>query len=100
MNQNKELLDTQMNVDIKEDRANYSIVDYEHIDGTPFTAVRENEGNWMINVGDYIIEKTDFVHLEDLVKYIESKPWGLILNACYVYNLKINQLKEQQNGNN
>lgn len=55
-----------------------------------FTIVERNE-EFVIAIGNKIIVADKFKSLSDAQKYIESKPWKLIINAtCCIYDMSKN----------
>ena len=62
------------------------------INDAPFNII-ENKGEILITIGNDVLKKCETV--EDAVKYIESKPWELILNATAIYVEYINKMKKE-----
>lgn len=47
-----------------------------------------NGANFVIVMGNQVIDKNTFGTAEEAKAYIDSKPWELIINAtCYVYDM-------------
>lgn len=61
----------------KEDQNNLNSFEIEEIQGTPFHAVK-NENGWQTVMGDYVITKT-FKNHDELIKYIREKPYEVIM---------------------
>lgn len=62
--------------------------------GEFFTLI-EHEGKVKIATGRAIISKLTFDNMKDAKKYIDQKPWELIINlVCYV-NDQIKQLNKE-----
>lgn len=57
---------------------------YEEIDTTPFTAIKiKNE--WAVVMGNELASSKRFDKLDDLKKYINSKPWELIVTSSLIF---------------
>lgn len=63
------------------------------INDTPFNIVEHKE-EILITIGNEVLKKCETV--ESAVKYIESKPWELILNACAIYSEYITKTKKEK----
>lgn len=76
-------------------------VDKEQLNGRPIVTtineapfnIVENKGEILITIGNDVLKKCETV--EEAVKYIESKPWELILNATAIYVEYINKVKKE-----
>lgn len=80
-------------------------VDKEQLNGNPIvTTINEapfnivqHKGEILITIGNEVLGKKETI--EDAVKYIESKPWDLILNATAIYTEYIKEYKNKQTKN-
>lgn len=61
---------------------NTQLVEREHVDGTPFTAVKQNE-KWFLTLGKYKVS-SDFQELEELKKWMETDRWELLTTFCSI----------------
>lgn len=64
---------------------NTQLVEREFVKNTPFTIIKFND-SYRIAIGTNIIDEKEFQTKGDCMKYIESKPWGLILTAALCIN--------------
>ena len=94
---NSELLNTQTSVENADnvESTSQNIAKYVTVDDTPF-AVVEDGGKWIIVFGQYKASTREFNNVDDAKEYINSKPWELILTACYAYNDMVNELRAQE----
>lgn len=60
------------------------------INDAPFNII-EHKGDILITIGNDVLKKCNTV--EEAVKYIESKPWELIMNAVAIYVEYVNKTK-------
>lgn len=70
----------------------------------PFRTIN-NEGKWIIALGNHRVSEKEFESEFDALEYISSKPWELILIGANVYRdicKEIKKLNEKikNNGNN
>lgn len=94
----KELLDLQMNVDTQdseESNLNEDVTRYIPIDETPFALVKDGDV-WVIVMGNNLVSSKKFIYNYEAINYIEDKPWELIMNASFVYNSIVNELKNEE----
>lgn len=52
------------------------LVEREHIEGTPFTAVKQND-RWFLTLGKYKVSD-EFMELYELKKWMEMDKWTLL----------------------
>jgi hypothetical protein len=97
------LLEEQMNVDTQDNEHSTSenMSRYVKIEDSPFTAIKlENEG-WALVMGDQLVCDQTFKNEDEATKFVESKPWSLIMAAAYIWvdyiNKNINDLKQENN---
>lgn len=65
-----------------------------------FNAV-QNEGNkWQITTGNYIISRMEFETYEEAEKYINKKPYDIIMNLCALIATNVYKLEKETNNNN
>lgn len=67
------------------------------INEAPFNFV-EKDDEIMITIGTEVLKKCET--MEEAVKYVETKPWDLILNATAIYVEYINKIKEERRTEN
>lgn len=80
----KELLQSQTNVDEFQDKPNSSnLVIREEIKGTPFHLINYNNEGWFVALGKYRMTETG-KDKEELIKMVENKDWTLILDTIAV----------------
>jgi hypothetical protein len=98
------LLEEQMNVgtqDNEQSTSNESILSYVTIENSPFTAIKLQNGRWGLVMGDQLVSDQTFEDVDEASKFVESKPWSLIMTASYIYvdyiNKNINDLKQENN---
>jgi hypothetical protein len=52
-------------------------------------------------MGDQLVSDQTFEDVDEASKFVESKPWSLIMTASYIYvdyiNKNINDLKQENN---
>ena len=58
------------------------VIDFED---TPFQALLEEGKDWQIILGDQIVSQTKFKTQEKVKKYIDTKPWELIIIAVATF---------------
>lgn len=61
-----------------------------------FTLVKKDR-KVFVAVGNNIVTHSTFDRVEQAKKYIDSKPWELILNTCAVMQSMLKQMEEQTN---
>lgn len=98
------LLEEQMNVgtqDNKQSTSNENMLKYVTIEGSPFTAIQLQNERWALVMGDQLVSDQTFENVDEATKFVESKPWSLIMTASYIYtdfiNKNINNLKQENN---
>jgi len=98
------LLEEQMNAgtqDSKQSTSNENMLRYVTIEGSPFTAIQLQNDRWAIVMGDQLVSDQTFKDVDEASKFVESKPWSLILTASFIYadyiNKNINNLKQESN---
>ena len=98
------LLEEQMNIgtqDSKQSTSNENMLRYVTIEGSPFTAIQLQNDRWAIVMGDQLVSDQTFKDVDEASKFVESKPWSLILTASFIYadyiNKNINNLKQESN---
>lgn len=74
---------------------NVSLIEQIRIENTPFTAIKEEGKKWMLTIGNLIIHQSNTDVLDELIEYIESKPWDLIVLACSAFMELTNNLKNK-----
>lgn len=69
-------------------------LNYEKVDGTPFTLVKDNE-MYYLAMGNYkVTEPTK--HKEDTLKKIEDEKWLLIMHIAIIVQEKTKELERLQ----
>ena len=98
------LLEEQMNVntqDSEQSTSNENMLKYVTIEGSPFTAIQLQNERWALVMGDQLVSDQTFENVDEATKFVESKPWSLIMTASYIYvdyiNKNINDLKQDNN---
>lgn len=61
----------------------------EKVKNTIFNIVGKNE-ELVITIGDTVVSEKIFKNVKDAIKYINSKPWELILVSSHVFISKVN----------
>lgn len=79
-----------------ENNKNY-LTEFKEVKDTPFTLVKR-EDVWVIAMGDKIVSDKQFKTSIEGIKYINTKPYSLIIVATAVYIDKINEIKNNVNG--
>ena len=72
-------------------------LNYKEIINSPFVVVWNEKEEYQIVIGQNVISNKKFARLEDAIKYINKKPWELILNASLYFCDKVNEMREKQN---
>lgn len=62
------------------------------INDAPFNIIEHN-GDILITIGNDVLKRCETV--EEAVKYIEAKPWELILNASAIYIEYVNKINKE-----
>lgn len=76
---------------VEREKTNEKKISYENYEGTPFTIV-DYEGIIMINAGPYRCGNKTFETVEKAKKYIDKKPWELIVTvATVIYETTVNE---------
>lgn len=88
-----EPLNTSMNVN-ETDNKNYSseLIKREQIGETPFTAIKTEQGGWFVTIGKYRVSE-EYKTKAEVVKLVEKKDWGLIMNVITVVTETLAELK-------
>lgn len=93
----KELLSiTSQNVESQDNYkliSNEKLIRREQIRETPFTAIKEEDKPWIIVMGDALLKITEYEDFKDVLKYVNKKPWELILLATAVFIEHANKIK-------
>ena len=93
----KELLSiTSQNVESQDNCkliSNEKLIRREQIRETPFTAIKEEDKPWIIVMGDSLLKITEYEDFKDVLKYVNKKPWELILPATAVFIEHANKIK-------
>lgn len=76
------------------EKKNEELLKITEVDNTPFTLIETN-GRVNIVMKNQIVEENTFDSVEDAKKYIESKPWKLILIAAHLYGVIVNNELEK-----
>ena len=66
------------------------------IENTPF-AVFSKDGEHNIVMKDQIVSDKSFDSKEEAIKWVNSKPWKLILIASFIYNENITEIRKTLN---
>lgn len=75
-----------MEKNIKATQINEESTNLEAVKNTPFTLVIK-ENNVQIVCGEYLVTRKVFKNKEEAIKYVNCKPWELIINAaCIAFN--------------
>ena len=64
----------------------------------PFFAIGK-PGHFTLTMAGMAVSPENFETVEDAQKYVDSKPWDLILIATAVYKEAVDHFKKQNNGN-
>lgn len=64
------------------------------IDETPFQMVNMEENGWYLVIGNEVMKIME--RPEELIDYVNSKPWELMLNAGYLYNKAITKIDREE----
>ena len=95
------LLEEQMNASTQDSEQSTSenMLRYVTIEGSPFTAIQLENGRWGLVMGDQLVSDQTFEDVDEASKFVESKPWSLIMTASFIYvdyiNKNINNLKQE-----
>lgn len=58
--------------------------------------VVEIDGKFLIGAFGAIVSQKEFTSLEDAEKYVESKPWELIINIAALAMKRLNEYENEQ----
>lgn len=58
-----------------------------------FTLVNKGK-KWFVAIGNNVVTHSTFDRAEQAKKYIDTKPWELILNTCAVMQSMLKQMEE------
>ena len=61
--------------------SNEGLIRREQIEDSPFTAIKEEGKNWILTMGDTLIEITEYQDLKDVIKYVNKKSYKLVMIA-------------------
>jgi len=95
------LLEEQMNVGTQDNEQSTSenMLRYITIEDSPFTAILLDNERWGLVMGDQLVSDQTFKDVDEAKKFVDSKPWSLIMTASYIYvdyiNRNINDLKQE-----
>lgn len=67
---------------------------YHEVKESPFTGIKV-KGKWRIVMANDIASAKEFDNIDDMEKYIYSKPWELIVTASNIFNKLV-----EKGGNN
>jgi hypothetical protein len=95
---NSELLNLQSSAS-EADNSNYSnenenVTKYVTLENSPFILV-DIEGRWGIVFGNQLVHEQTFETVDEAKDFIDTKPWSLILSACWLYGNFINEHRDQ-----
>ena len=81
-----ELLQSQTSVDtLDNEQSTFENVNkFQTVENTPFALIERN-GKWGIVMGNQIVSDQYFDTTEEAERFIESKPWSLILVAALTF---------------
>jgi hypothetical protein len=95
---NSELLDLQTSASNQDNsnssNENENVTKYVTLENSPFILV-DIEGRWGIVFGNQLVHEQTFETVDDAKKFIDTKPWSLILSACWLYGNFINEHRDQ-----
>lgn len=80
----RELLQSQTNVEESQDNQNYPLIKREKVEGTPFHLVNANEEGWFIALGKYRMTEVGYYTKSELEVMVMNKDWTLILDTIAV----------------
>ena len=72
---------------------------YVEIDGTPFTGINI-QNKWILVMGNDVASGKKFDTIEEARKYVESKPWELIVTAGSIFRDILNKNKRKEEKEN
>ena len=81
-----ELLQSQTCVDTQDNRQSTfeNVNKFQTVENTPFALI-EIEGKWGIVMGNQLVSDQYFNTTEEAERFIETKPWSLILVAALTF---------------
>lgn len=81
-----ELLQSQTSADTQDnERSTFENVNkFQTVENTPFALI-ERDGKWGIVMGNQMVSDQYFDTTEEAERFIESKPWSLILVAALTF---------------
>lgn len=92
MNTKQELLDTQLNVkEADKQESNSKLIEYKKIENSPFMGVRQKD-KWFIVLGNQIVSSERFDTIEEMIEYVENRPYELIMNGTLAYMTQCEKL--------
>lgn len=89
--------DTQDNESLSLNDVNMS--KYEVLDNAPFVVVQGSDG-WFVVMGEHIVSEKRFETKDEAKRYVESKPWELIIVGASAYNMILEKLVNDRNNFN
>lgn len=99
----RELLNTQTNVDTQDSESlnsnDENMSKYEILDNAPFVVVEGSDG-WFIVMGEHIVSSKRFDTKDSAKRYVDSKPWELIIVGASAYNKILEKLETDNNNFN
>lgn len=83
---------TNTNVDQQDNSNSYEI---ERLENSPFTLIKR-DGKWIAALGMHVVVKEPKNTKEEVIEYLDSKPWEVIM-TIYVAMKKIDEQTEEFN---
>jgi hypothetical protein len=65
--------------------SNYKLVERETVPNSPFTLIKFEEKGWYITIAQNRLSEA-YENKEEAIKYIEQKPWELIIKVILAIN--------------
>lgn len=66
------------------DNSNY-LVERKEIEGTPFTAVKLSDENWILTCGKYRLSEEPHKSLEETKKFLDGNFWKILLMIVSIF---------------
>lgn len=73
------------------------ITEREEIKDTPFDIIGNEENGYKIAMGNNIVSPDTFESKFDAIKYVDSKPYNLIIVAAAIFYENIQKIKNTKN---
>lgn len=73
--------------------SNEALIRREQIEDSPFTAIKEEGKNWILTMGDTLVEITEHQELKDVIKYVNKKSYKLLMIATAIFIEHANRIK-------